>query len=1234
MGDDITIGVTEIVNNIEVTAQPNDQIVDISVTDNADNVTLNITPTVVEVNINKGGSFAKWGDLYGTLSDQTDLQNALNAKANLVDGKVPASELPSYVDDIIEVANYAALPATGEIGKIYVTLNNNKIYRWSGSVYIEIASNSAIWGAITGTLSSQTDLQTALNTKVDKVTGKGLSTEDYTTTEKTKLSGIAEGAEVNVNADWNATTGDAQILNKPTIPSITGLVPYTGATGNVDLGTHKLTASDLVINHASGSGVAASITKGGNGEALTVLKTSGSGNAASITGGTTLLSELNLTTSLADTYIASAATWNAKQAALNGTGFVKISGTTISYDNSTYALDSDVVKVTTDQNVRGIKTFLGNQTATTLKLIVADYYNDGVITSDNGMLRLLNGTTELFNLASTGDLTAKSFVKTGGTSSQFLKANGTVDSTTYLSGTVAIANGGTGATTASAARTNLGATTIGSGIFTLPNGGLVSFLRVNADNSVELLGADLFRTSIGAGTGNGTVTSVNGTGSYGGLTLTGTVTGSGDLTLGGTPTGTWPISVSGNAASVNTVFNTTNADHYITFADANNGSPTAEFLYTVGTLKYNPNTGALTAGSFVKSGGTSSQFLMADGSVSTGSGGTVTGTGTTNYISKFTGSSAIGNSQIFDNGTNVGIGTGSPSTARFQVNSADNLGAPSLGSGAGATLVASVNGLYGLYTGTSADGYSWMQSTRNDGTADAYNIIMQPNGGNVGIGTTGAAFKLEVNGSTRITGGAEMFYLRNTTTNAMQGRIGVRDDGAMQIYSYQSGVGYKNILLAVDGSTSGGNVLIGTTTDAGYKLDVNGTARASVFSVNANGSISSSGYWGTLTTAGAGSYADWAVINSATTRIMHNPTGTLNMVFNGSVGIGTTSPATLLQLNSASGVNTTLSFSENGTLKWYNRHNAGDGSYQIVDVTNSATRLHITSGGNVGINTTSPLQKLQVEGSARVGASGYTDNLYRTLYVGKRAADAEGSIINMNPSAGNNNYGFDIGVIDNGTSGSQYFFIGDNRNSERMRIFGNGNVGINTTTDAGYKLDVNGSAFVRSGITAANNGTTSLYLANYLLSAGSSSGTTGLYMGDAGSGVNVLTREKYTVNTSYTRIYTEHGYNNPVKAVEFYNATSTFFGNVTAPGFFNSSDNRLKDLTDYDYNVSDIKPITYLWKDGRDNKKHVGYSAQEVQKVMPDAVNEDEKGFLSVNYVEVLVAKIAELENRIKQLEI
>jgi len=100
------------------------------------------------------------------------------------------------------------------------------------------AADAAKLAAITGTNTGDQDISemnhtnrialdavAGLNTgdqdlsgKVDKVTGKGLSTNDYTTAEQTKLAGIYSGAEVNVNADWNASGGDAQILNKPVIP--------------------------------------------------------------------------------------------------------------------------------------------------------------------------------------------------------------------------------------------------------------------------------------------------------------------------------------------------------------------------------------------------------------------------------------------------------------------------------------------------------------------------------------------------------------------------------------------------------------------------------------------------------------------------------------------------------------------------------------------------------------------------------------------------------------------------------------------------------------------------------------------------------------------------------------------------------------------------------------------------------------------------------------------------------
>lgn len=58
----------------------------------------------------------------------------------------------------------------------------------------------------------------------------------------------SSGGGGQVNSDWNATSGVAEILNKPTIPSITNLVPYTGATQDLNLGTHNVIADQVNLN--------------------------------------------------------------------------------------------------------------------------------------------------------------------------------------------------------------------------------------------------------------------------------------------------------------------------------------------------------------------------------------------------------------------------------------------------------------------------------------------------------------------------------------------------------------------------------------------------------------------------------------------------------------------------------------------------------------------------------------------------------------------------------------------------------------------------------------------------------------------------------------------------------------------------------------------------------------------------------------------------------------------------
>lgn len=98
-----------------------------------------------ELYIDDGASNVKIGGNPADFPVSTAQQTALDAKADLVAGKIPSGQLPSYVDDVLEYANLAAFPATGETGKIYVAVNAATAadptlqYRWTGTVYAVIS---------------------------------------------------------------------------------------------------------------------------------------------------------------------------------------------------------------------------------------------------------------------------------------------------------------------------------------------------------------------------------------------------------------------------------------------------------------------------------------------------------------------------------------------------------------------------------------------------------------------------------------------------------------------------------------------------------------------------------------------------------------------------------------------------------------------------------------------------------------------------------------------------------------------------------------------------------------------------------------------------------------------------------------------------------------------------------------------------------------------------------------
>ena len=163
----------------------------------------------------------------GTAPSQDAVFDALSLKENAINKglangyaplnastKIDSTYLPSYVDDVIEVANYAALPVTGESGKIYITIDTSLLYRWGGTVYVQVGGQDPVWGGIVGDILNQTDLQNALALKVP-----------YT------------GATTNVNlGEWQLSAGQITFDQSPTGTAGVGVMRWNNTDGTVNLG--------------------------------------------------------------------------------------------------------------------------------------------------------------------------------------------------------------------------------------------------------------------------------------------------------------------------------------------------------------------------------------------------------------------------------------------------------------------------------------------------------------------------------------------------------------------------------------------------------------------------------------------------------------------------------------------------------------------------------------------------------------------------------------------------------------------------------------------------------------------------------------------------------------------------------------------------------------------------------------------------------------------------------------
>jgi len=184
------------------------------------------SPTVAITNVGTAGTYTKvttnaQGQVTsGTTLAATDIP-ALDA-SKITTGIIDAARLPAFVDDVLEFANQASFPATGESGKIYVALDTNKTYRWSGSVYVYITS-----GAV-DSVNGQTGV-----VNITTITGNAGTATKLQTSRNIALAGAIVGS---VNFDGSADVSISTTLGAQSFIQSSGLSSSWGSTNGTSTG--------------------------------------------------------------------------------------------------------------------------------------------------------------------------------------------------------------------------------------------------------------------------------------------------------------------------------------------------------------------------------------------------------------------------------------------------------------------------------------------------------------------------------------------------------------------------------------------------------------------------------------------------------------------------------------------------------------------------------------------------------------------------------------------------------------------------------------------------------------------------------------------------------------------------------------------------------------------------------------------------------------------------------------
>ena len=739
-------------------------------------------------------------------------------------GKVPISQLPSSIMEYKGTWNAATntptlANGTGDTGDVYICNVAGTVNFGAGPLTFAVGDyviySGTIWQRSSGAVGTVTSVAITESGDSLNITGSPITTSG------------------TINIGFNGT--NLQYVNGAgnltTFPILTGFVPYTGATANVDLGIFDLTADVITgatgsfassggsdtfsINHSSGAGIALNITKGGNGEGLYINKTSGSGNAATIVG------------------------------TLNATTLVKSGGTSAQFLKADGSVDSTsyqplLTNPVTGTGVSGQVTFFnGTSTVTGSNNHFWDATNN----------RLGIGTTtpqrsiEIFNS------TADNHLRLSGNAPSVSMGEAVTGSIYQAKFGLVTVNGQF--VTAGVAGdfviiSQTGATIIGTSStekMRVQSSGNVSINNTNdtykldVTGTARLTGQLRLESTITDGTYTYTLPSATGT-----LALTSALSGYLPLT-GGTLTGT--LNTTTVANGVNLIGPTSNPSYYTVDQSVNNAGKRWRFGHTgaIGgftSFDFYNQTDNITALTLASTGAATFSGSIAATSATFSSSVTATSfNGTTNNIFSVSGTEGMRLTS-----TGLGIGTTAPAYP-LQVRRA----------GGGGSLGISIDGVgstdrtvqyFAIQDSASGAGAGHAFYYRPpSSTTDTLGFILDENG-SVGIGTTSPSTILHVKGSSNYngilkidnsttTGGGAIMIAQNGASSGLLTVLGSALGTSARDLTYYAEVGLGHAFFVNDGTrvldiTSNGRVGIGTTSPS-QKLHIYGTGSGAFSSI-------------------------------------------------------------------------------------------------------------------------------------------------------------------------------------------------------------------------------------------------------------------------------------------------------------------------------------------------------------------------------------------------------------------